>query len=453
MQKIDGKLSAPGRRNRYFRFKQMRVEEFAVEQDYLIERRRLINRSVLGWGVVFGFGLKPDDIDKPLPQPVTIQPGFALDQAGREIELAEAVEIDDHNTFLLANNVLKTLESCVEGDYLLSVHYAERKEYDAPGDDACGCDKPEKRFVRELPVFTLTLLQGDLKQFPCAEGPCRRPVAAWPEDPARLHACDKHHPRHRSLCAWAAQQRIRRGEPLVKSDQIDDLCIAIREGVGLAWVHVVKNSPAPQCKSVRIDRIRDVASPRRVVKNNNMLYDISRGCGLTRIESVSWEPWLDRDRIDFAQLKRAVLSLDAYPQPRVHSFTVRFSGPVRTGTLRSRVVNITAWVIMPETHWLVPRRFPVIKLDFDKGPGDTTKEFTVRFEQDWVDDEINNPASAFSPNDFNVDIEIYGDLILDRFGLPVDANAIGQFYPHRIGDGTPGGTYRSTFTVKAKSKK
>ena len=54
--------------------------------------------------------------------------------------------------------------------------------------------------------------------------------------------------------------------------------------------------------------------------------------------------------------------------------------------------------------------------------------------------------SYLNERDFVVEIEIRGDLILDCSGQPVDANSIGlQAAP--TGNGTPGGTYFSTFKV------
>src|SRR4051794_26257818 len=43
-------LCLEGCRNRYFRRKQMTAEDFKVEQAYMIERRRLMNRALYGWG-------------------------------------------------------------------------------------------------------------------------------------------------------------------------------------------------------------------------------------------------------------------------------------------------------------------------------------------------------------------------------------------------------------------
>ena len=55
---IDGPRTAtactpcsPGIRNRYFRGKLLTVADYEAEQRYAIQRRRLINRQMLGWGV------------------------------------------------------------------------------------------------------------------------------------------------------------------------------------------------------------------------------------------------------------------------------------------------------------------------------------------------------------------------------------------------------------------
>jgi hypothetical protein len=68
-------------RNRYFYGKLLDVLHFELEQDYFNAKRWLINRLVLGYGVVCGLGLKVG-ADKAS---VIVQQGVAIDKAGREI--------------------------------------------------------------------------------------------------------------------------------------------------------------------------------------------------------------------------------------------------------------------------------------------------------------------------------------------------------------------------------
>ena len=68
-----------GLRNHYYEGKRLTADVFRVEQKYIIERRRLLNRALHGWGVVYGLGIR-------LHEPrLHITPGLALDECGREL--------------------------------------------------------------------------------------------------------------------------------------------------------------------------------------------------------------------------------------------------------------------------------------------------------------------------------------------------------------------------------
>jgi hypothetical protein len=92
-------------RNRFFYGKLMDVSQFEKDQLYFNSKRALINRLVLGNGVVCGFDViaDPDDENRLL-----IQPGLAIDGRGREIVSSEAISIDPHQ---LTND-----QGVVEGD-------------------------------------------------------------------------------------------------------------------------------------------------------------------------------------------------------------------------------------------------------------------------------------------------------------------------------------------------
>ena len=70
----------PFERNRYFYGKMLTARDFETEQKYFNDKRRLINRSVLGAGIVCGLGVNAGD-DTSL----TVESGLALDYLGREI--------------------------------------------------------------------------------------------------------------------------------------------------------------------------------------------------------------------------------------------------------------------------------------------------------------------------------------------------------------------------------
>ena len=72
-------------RNHYFYGQLLGVHNFELETDYGIRYRRLLNRLVLGWGVVCGLDVDLTDDGRA----VVISPGLAIDRRGREIVVAQ----------------------------------------------------------------------------------------------------------------------------------------------------------------------------------------------------------------------------------------------------------------------------------------------------------------------------------------------------------------------------
>jgi hypothetical protein len=75
-----GRLAMP-RRNRFFHGKMMDVYQFELETGYAISMRRLLNRLVVGDGVVCGLDVTRGDD----PCSVRVTAGLAIDSWGREI--------------------------------------------------------------------------------------------------------------------------------------------------------------------------------------------------------------------------------------------------------------------------------------------------------------------------------------------------------------------------------
>jgi hypothetical protein len=71
-------------RNRYFYGKLLDVVHFEIEQDYFNYKRWVVNRLVLGYGVVCGLDVQLRDGARA----VVVTKGFAIDRWGREIVVA-----------------------------------------------------------------------------------------------------------------------------------------------------------------------------------------------------------------------------------------------------------------------------------------------------------------------------------------------------------------------------
>jgi hypothetical protein len=103
----------PLERLHYYNGMPLKAAEFQTEQDYHIRTRRWLNKSLYSAGIARGLEVR----EVPGSPSVSVGPGLALDNDGREIILLEeaAVEVCSHSG---------TGESTVEGNYLV-IEYAE----------------------------------------------------------------------------------------------------------------------------------------------------------------------------------------------------------------------------------------------------------------------------------------------------------------------------------------
>jgi len=457
---------ANGLRNRFFRGKQMKAEEFQAEQAYFIRRRRLVNRGVLGWGVVYGLALdgpRPpaaspghQDSAPATPAPSTtikVGPGFALDRHGREIVLTEQALLGVDNVFGVqrdsSGRSMQKLDKLAAGRYLLRIHYAERALGDANLPEGCGCTKAEKRFVCETVLFSLEPICGDC---PCAEGRCERECRCGPEG-----CCAAGRGPHACLCQWVTKAMP--AEEPARVSAWHGVWVDVGDGVALACVTIARTDD--RCAPVAITSIDDDCGPRRLVKSNDLLYDLMRGCDLTRVESISWAAWHREPNPmpwpDFVKLMNAADEPPSGAGDVVTGLQIRFTGPVDADTLTPDCFAVRFTVANEDSGWRSVRTAPIVRLD--KGapegtdPADTTRSAALCVDPDWIS-EMRSRPSVFRYEGATVEIEFYGDYVLDCHGQAVDANARGYALAKRTGiadeasgNGTPGGTFRSVFRI------
>jgi len=79
------------KRVNYFDGQILGAQDFRDEQAYVIEKRRLLNRTLLGRGVVAGLLVSVPAGSSAI---LMVEPGLAIDNRGREIELRVAVSLD-----------------------------------------------------------------------------------------------------------------------------------------------------------------------------------------------------------------------------------------------------------------------------------------------------------------------------------------------------------------------
>lgn len=440
-----------GKRNRYFKGKHMTAADFGLEQNYGIERRRLLNRAIHGWGVVYGFKLDIKD------GKLVCGEGLALDGHGRELFRAESGEIPVHRIMLLGISTEAPSESI---QCLLSAHYAERRVDTLRVGDACGCGDTEWNHVCETVVFSLLPLcerPGCLS----AESLCLACGCRPDDEEAETRTAFKEslpsditRGPHRCLCHWLMDKTFPAvPDYLCQREGFKDFRIAVDNKVPLACVTIVID----ECKHPVFKSIDDPCTPRRLIKTNDLLFDLVRGCDLTHITDISWWDWhRSEGPVGWPHFEekfpapeqsgdRGRNQRKSY-QPVTTGFSITFSAPVKEDAVNVDCVVMTCLVKEKSTGWIKCLRVPIEKLEpGDRKGGDpdnTCRSITLIVSGGWCDDEIWDEDSELNDHEFGVEIEIRGDFILDCHGLAVDANA----------NGTPGGTLISTFRVTSKTE-
>lgn len=453
-----------GRRNRYFPRKQITADTYQVEQTFQQQRRHLLNRAIHGWGVVYGFALKldGDSCGDAGEKHLEIGEGLALDACGRELIWVGThcteplrVAIDDLLALDPSGKLIREPGgSCRSKDdpspwdganektcWLLRVHYAERLIAPVAIKDPCQCDQHEWDQVCETVRFSLQRID--------CEKCCAKPCCGLHCDCTDSHCCPEHaaKPAERGGCRCLCDH-------LTKLDPNPACCSLAQVGKGLK-VDLLQGVPLAcvalgpdECGNWTIRAITDDCGPRRLVKRNDLLFDLIRGCDLARISSVSWHAAHRHDNaIPFAEFKE----LFGTPNGKggnITLFSLKFSKPVQNATIRTDCFSITVIARDDGDGWGRTLRVPIVEVRKDD-PHDAHHSLgaTIVVDSDWARgalDDINVFGGRFFTR---VEIKAHGDYLLDCNGLAVDANARG-LCAAPTGNGTPGDDFISTFLVE-----
>jgi hypothetical protein len=452
-----------GRRNRYFPRKQITADTYEIEQRYQQQRRHLINRAIHGWGVVYGYGIEAQ-VDKGCggnARFLEIKSGLALDACGRElvwlgtecaqphrVDLADVLALDEEGKLLnepgkrcRSKDGPSAWDRGHEGAcWRLRVHYAERLVSPVSVKDPCQCDSHEWDQVCETVRFSLEPID--------CEKCCEATGCELHCDCRRSHCCarDPKKPAARGGCSCLCDHATRR-DPNPSCCALTHIGLTLRvdlhNGVPLACVKLARD----ECGDWTFAGVVESCAPRRLVKNNDLLFDLIRGCDLTRISEVSWQDW-HRGRASFAEFRKR-FGPDDGQGASLTSFSVKFSGPVQVATIRPDCFAMTVIARDDEDGWGRTLRVPIVKVRIDD-PDPMEKDLaggaTLMVDSDWAKGALDD-VSVFAKYVTRVEILVRGDYLLDCNGIPVDANARGASAAP-TGNGVPGDTYVSTFIVE-----
>jgi hypothetical protein len=503
-----------GLRNQYFEGKRLTVDSFRVEQKYQLERRRLLNRAIHGWGVVQGYAIGAGEHvgsgSGGALKGLEIGAGLALDKCGRELLLAHAVRLDVGDLLVLDDKYrrigLPPPESRTPGPgkaghdagpracWLLSAHYAEQLVSPMKVNDPCSCERHEWEHVCETVRFSLRRIdckhccdecECELECGCCAGSCCDEDERHRLADPMRGSGSQEvvvkgteqrptgrtSNPVHRGGCQCLCEHLMARTD---QKDcglcEIEDPCakvrVDLRHGVPLACVSLREG----ECGDWYFDRNFEACGPRRLVKRNDLLFDLIQGCDLTRISAIGWAPWhretgyVDWDEFEasFGELPEEA-SVDYQQRKRNNSkrqkvpvitslYWVRFSRPVLRNSVRPDCFAMTVLYEEREGGWDAAFRVPILDVhtesDKDTPPGYINKAYIV-VDGGWLGDAVHGNKTIFNEDPTTVEIEVRGDLIVDCNGQTVDANPHGLL-PAPTGNGTPGGSFFSSFRVQPR---
>src|SRR5215212_273408 len=435
-------------RNSYFYGKQFTVRDLLQEQSYFNDKRYLINRMVLGWGVVCGLDVSWD----PKSRKVRVKQGLALDCCGREILVCEDKSLSfnkEDDDYCLQH------DQRPEGKFVLCLEYDEchSEPIDLP---PAGCDEKSKReYNRIRESYKLRLKPWDeacprepSKETDCPDRYKHDAGAAGPYPPPHCKRPDVHH----FLCDKL--------KSCPECESCDCVIIATiefppkpgggyqdqKQG-GYQNPHPGGGYPNPQPGGGYPDPIVDPCTNRKFVYNNTLLYDLIK-CyhgELPHIVDFSWRK--------YAYPKREI-TFDAFLQMIREGVTVYFDDEIEEASLNPHTFIIAYLYRETGTGTYIRKQIPVEAIDSDK-VGDCYRA-TLHARPDWIKDELETPNSELRADtryEAGVDVEIIlrGSRIWNKHKKGLDGEYLADRLP--TGNGTQGGDFFDWFRVVPSEEK
>lgn len=461
-------------RNNYFYGKQFTVRDLLQEQKYLNEKRWLVNRAVLGWGVVCGLEVRWE----PARGRLVVGTGMALDCCGREIVVCEeqSVEFEQYE------------EACrrageqphFEGRFVLCLEYYKCKTepVELP---PLGCDKQGRtEYNRIREGFKLRLKPYDeaCPKQPYGEMNCLDRYKRGAADAQAARSC-RTPTIHEHLCtvlrnchgceacdcvvlATIYVRPRRPGGPAHPPPQPTlqqrghDASAPPTVGEGYGEPQSAAEQPGydqqqsygeqpdyaqhgyeqPGGPPFRVDV--DACTDRRFVYNNSLLYDLiyCHHGDLPHVVDVNWRT---------AAYPSREISWEAFVQLMNTGLTVYFDQEMAPASLNRHTFFLTFFDLQDETGTFLIKRIPAEAVRTGR-QGDC---FTATFvpDRDWVNDELNSRNSELAVG-VDVEITLRGSRIWSTRGKALDGDFLADRLP--TGNGTQGGDFVDWFRVRPR---
>jgi len=376
-------------RNHYFAGKMLNARDLAAEQAYFNEKRWLVNRMVLGWGIVCGLDVCVDGCG------LTIRPGLALDCCGHELLVCDRRSLPVEKFVEVLGDGGEEHESA---RWVLCLEYRERHVEPCDPDPGCHGEGRGGKFNRIRDDYTLRIL------------PWKK---ACPDDQTDdccpYEGLGRQTPLHKAL--------VERSEHCPKCKDCE--CVILATG------RLVTHCDPPE---IRIDD--DSWKYRRIVYTNSTLAGVIRCLhdGLPHITAINWKPdsrirldefldWLRKDRLK-----------------------VTFDQKLKTRTVTNRRSCRLTFFHTPDCECPVPLIIPVERISYDED----TSTATYYFDDDCVEQELRKVCKKVR-KPAEVELVLHGNMIHNHHGRALDAELIDEL---PSGNGVEGGDFTAFFTVE-----
>ena len=436
-------------RNNYFYGKQFTVRDLLQEQSYFNDKRYLINRMVLGWGVVCGLEVYWD----PRGEKLVVTPGMALDCCGREIVICEDKRLSfDKND----EDCCLEDDQRPEGKFVLCLYYDEchAEPIDLP---PAGCDEKGKReYNRIRETYKLHLKPWDEacpkeppKETECPDHYKHDALNDGPYPPQSCQSPNVHH----FLCG-----KLKNCPECESCDCVILATITFppRQGGGYqdpkqgGGYQDQKQGGGYQDQKQGggyQDTIVDSCTNRKFVYNNTLLYDLIN-CyhgDLPHIVDFSWRQHAYPGR---------EMSFDVFLKMINEGVTVYFDREMAEESLSIHTFMIAYLYRETGTGTYVRKQIPVESIR--SGKDEDCYTATLYARPDWIKDELETPNSELRADtryEAGVDVEIIlrGSRIWSADGKALDGEYLADKLP--TGNGTQGGDFVDWFRVMPAEEK
>jgi hypothetical protein len=439
-------------RNNYFYGKQFTVRDLLQEQSYFDGKRQLVNRMVIGWGVVCGLEVRWE----PAKREFVVESGMALDCCGHEIIVCEPqrVAFESYEEQCRAAREKPDRKSklvlCLEYDE------CQAEPVELP---AVGCDDEERvEFNRVRDGFKLSIKEWKeaCHQQRAGHVACldyfKHGAGASPETPV----CQTEN-LHHYLC-----DRLTEGCPECE----ECACVVLAtiyveepppakqppQPAGYATPGQYKNQddyqPSERPPDQKLPEPElDLCTDRRLVYSNSLLYDLIY-CHHGDLPHV----------VDFSWRKRTYpsreVNIQTFVQMMREGLTVYFDQEMTPASL-NRYTFIVSYLHRDSgTQTYREKRIPVKEIRAGRAGDCYTATFVAK--DDWLRDELETGSTElradtrYEPG-VSIEITLRGSRIWSTRGKGLDGDYLADKLP--TGNGTQGGDFVDWFLVVPHDEK